>query len=143
MKHYTGDFMSVFIDTNIFVALRNADDINHKKAKKLMKKALTGKLGVIYTSEYIFNEAVTVALIRTKNIKIAIDIGNYILSSPRIKLLFIDDEIFKKAWKIFQKYKEKRLSFTDCTTIALIEKHKIDKLMSFDQHFNEIVQRIQ
>jgi len=38
MKHYTGDFMSVFIDTNIFVALRNADDINHKKAKKLMKK---------------------------------------------------------------------------------------------------------
>jgi len=108
-----------------------------------VKKALTGKLGVIYTSEYIFNEAVTVALIRTKNIKIAIDIGNYILSSPRIKLLFIDNETFKKAWKIFQKYKEKRLSFTDCTTIALIEKHKIDKLMSFDQHFNEIVQRIQ
>jgi len=135
--------MSVFIDTNIFVALRNADDINHEKAKKLMKKALTGKFGVIYTSEYIFDEAVTVALITTKNIKIAIDIGNYILSSPRIKLLFIDDETFKKAWKIFQKYKEKRLSFTDCTTTALIEKHKIDKLMSFDQHFNEIVQRIQ
>ena len=107
MKHYTGDHMSVFIDTNIFVALRNADDINHEKAKKLMKKALTGKFGVIYTSEYIFDEAVTVALIRTKNIKIAIDIGNYILSSPRIKLLFIDNETFKKAWKIFQKYKEK------------------------------------
>jgi len=106
-----------------------------------MKKALTGELGVIYTSEYVFDEAVTVALI-TKDIKIAIDIGNYILSSPRIKLLFINDEIFKRAWKIFQKYKEKRLSFTDCTTIAPIEQHKIDKLMSFDQHFNGIVQRI-
>jgi len=107
-----------------------------------MKKALTGELGVIYTSEYIFDEVVTVALIRTKNLEIAIDIGNYILSSPRIKLLFINDEILKRARKVFQKYKEKRLSFTDCTTIALIEQHKIDKLMSFDQHFNGIVQRI-
>ena len=67
--------MSIFIDTNIFVALRNENDINHEKSKEIMKKALLGEYGTIYTSDYVFDEAVTVALARTKNVDFAKDIG--------------------------------------------------------------------
>lgn len=31
--------MGIFIDTNIFIALRNEDDLNHKRAKEIMKKS--------------------------------------------------------------------------------------------------------
>lgn len=134
--------MTVFIDTNIFVAARNKSDINHKRAVELLKKALMGEYGAMYTSDYIFDEAVTVALVRTKNPKIAIDIGNFILSSRKLRILYVDNLILLKAWKIFKKYTERMLSFTDATSIALMNHYNIDYIMSFDTHFDSIVKRI-
>lgn len=57
--------MAVFIDTSIFVALRNADDENHPRSRELMRRTLKGEFGRIYTSDYIIEEAVTTALVRT------------------------------------------------------------------------------
>ena len=37
--------MSVFIDTGVFVAARNARDINHKRAVELLEKAIRGEYG--------------------------------------------------------------------------------------------------
>ena len=134
--------MGVFIDTGIFVAARNSRDINHKKAKSLLRKALLGEWGEVFTSSYIFDEAVTLALVRTKRPEIAVDIGNFILSSTTIRMLFVDKETFRLAWKIFRNYADRRLSFTDATSIALMRLHKIGYIMSFDRHFDGIVSRI-
>jgi len=134
--------LGVFIDTGIFVAARNSRDINHKKAKSLLRKALLGEWGEVFTSSYIFDEAVTLALVRTKRPEIAVDIGNFILSSTTIRMLFVDKETFRLAWKIFRNYADRRLSFTDATSIALMRLHKIEYIMSFDRHFDGIVSRI-
>ncbi|MEX0568799.1 MAG: type II toxin-antitoxin system VapC family toxin [Candidatus Njordarchaeota archaeon] len=131
--------MGVFIDTGIFVAIRNADDKYHEKAKNLMRRALKGEFGLIYTSNFIFDEAVTVALVRTKRIDLAIDVGNYILSSRRIRMIFVDQVIFEDSWKIMQKYSDKMLSFTDATTIAIMRRYGIFYLMSFDERLKSIV----
>ncbi len=131
--------LGVFIDTGVFVALRNKDDKYHKKAKKLMRKALKGEFGVIYTSDYIFDEAVTLALVRTKRIDLAIDVGNYILSSPRIKMVFVDQSIFMEAWEVIQKYGSRQFSFTDATTIAIMQRYGIIYLMTFDNRFKGVV----
>jgi len=121
------------------VAIRNADDVHHERAKKLMCRALRGEFGTIYTSDYIFDEAVTLALVRTKRMDLAVDVGDYILSSPRIRIIFVDHEIFERAWKIMQKYQDKMLSFTDATTIAIMERYGILYLMTFDNRFKGIV----
>ncbi|MCD6485430.1 MAG: type II toxin-antitoxin system VapC family toxin [Candidatus Odinarchaeota archaeon] len=134
--------MSIFVDTNIFVALRNEDDIHHKRAKELMRKMLLGEFGTIYTSNFVFDEAVTVALVRTKNIELAEDIGRYILSTNRIKFVFIDETLFNDAWMLFKKLSKKRLSFTDCTNIAVIRSRSISWIASFDAHFDGLVNRI-
>jgi len=134
--------MAVFIDTGIFVAARNKSDINHKRAVNLLKSALRGEYGNLYTSDYVFDEAVTVALIRTNKPEIAIDIGKFILSSRKLQILFVDRVIFVEAWRIFNRYIDKRLSFTDATSIALIKRYNIDYIMSFDKHFDGIIPRI-
>ena len=134
--------MTVFIDTGVFVAARNKSDVNHKRAIELLREALQGKYGAIYTSDYIFNEAVTVALIRTGKPEIALDIGNFILSSKKLKILHVDHTVFIEAWKNFNKYMNKRLSFTDATSITLIERYGIKQIMSFDKHFDGIIPRI-
>ena len=134
--------MSAFIDTGVFVAARNKRDINHEKAVNLLREALKGKYGRIYTSDYIFDEAVTVALVRTRKSDIAIDIGNFILSSKKLRILHVDKLVFMDAWRIFKKYVNKKLSFTDAVSIALMRRYNIDYIISFDKHFDNIVPRI-
>jgi hypothetical protein len=134
--------MAVFIDTGVFVALRNADDEYHERSKSLMKKALKGEFGRIYTSDYVINEAVTTALVRTRRHDLAMDVGKYILESPRITKLWITKEVFDDAWENFKTFKDHPMSFTDCASLALIKKNNIKQIISFDSDFNGLIPRI-
>jgi predicted nucleic acid-binding protein len=119
--------MTAFVDTGIFVALRNADDENHQQAKELMRKALKAEFGRIYTSDYIIDEAVTTALVITRRYDLALDMGKYIIESSRINKLWTTKEIFELAWQKFKTLKDKPLSFTDCTTLAHMQKTKSNR----------------
>ena len=68
--------MSLLIDTSAIGSARNADDKNHNKTLDIMTKALKGEFGKLYISDYIFDEAVTIAFIRTGNKNFAKDMGN-------------------------------------------------------------------
>jgi len=140
--------MSAFIDAGIFVAAYNTRDDNHSRAIELINNAMKGQYGSLSTSDYIFDEAVTLMLARTKNPEFAFGVGEFILgdSSRSIpsfaKLIHVDEEVFSDAWAIFKRYAVKRLSFTDCTTVVLMKRGKIDALLSFDRSFDGIVKRV-
>lgn len=124
--------MAIFIDTNMFVAYYNERDLHHKRSEELIKKIVGGDYGEIFTSDYVFDEAVTVTLVKT-NLKKALELGEHILNSE-ITLLKVDDA-FSAAWKEF---KTANMSFTDCTIIALMKQNGIDKVMTFDEGFRKI-----
>lgn len=134
--------MAVFIDTGVFVALRNADDELHTRSRELMKKALKGEYGRTYTSDYVIDEAVTTALVRTRRHDFAVDIGKYIIESPRITKLWTTKEAFDLAWEKFKAFADKPLSFSDCVSLALMEKNRVNQMMSFDSGFDGLIQRI-
>ncbi len=134
--------MAVLIDTSVFVALRNADDEFHVRSKELMRRALKGEFGRIYTSDYVIDEAITTALIRTKRHDLALDLGRYIIDSPRITKLWVSEDSFNVAWEKFQAFADRPMSFTDCASLALMEKNHIRQVMSFDSGFDRVVQRI-
>lgn len=134
--------MAVFIDTGIFVALRNADDEFHVRSKELMRRALRGDLGRIFTSDYVIDEAVTTALARTRRHNLAVDVGNYIIESPRILKLWTTKDIFDLAWERFKTLKDRPMSFSDCVSLAHIEKNNVKQILSFDSGFDGLVQRL-
>jgi len=134
--------MAVFVDTGIFVAVRNKKDRNHQRAKDLMRSALRAEFGIIHTSDYVVDEAVTTALARTRNHQIAVNTGRYILSSARIEMLPILQEDFDLAWSKFQTIRDRFLSFTDCTSLALMERRGIQRIMSFDSGFDGLADRV-
>ncbi|MHA1298831.1 MAG: type II toxin-antitoxin system VapC family toxin [Candidatus Helarchaeota archaeon] len=139
--------MTIFLDSGIFIAFLNKKDVNHGRAKNLIKKIVKKEFGLAISSDYIFDEAVTATLIRTKKLEFALKVGELILGINQdfpniVKLIYISREIFLDAWKKFIKYKEKRLSFTDATVVSLMENHKIDYLCSFDSNFDGIVNRV-
>jgi len=137
-----GDQMGIFLDTSGIVAVRNEDDINHEKAKTIMKSILKTKYGACYTSDYVFDEAVTITLVRTKKMELAVDVGNYILKSKSIIKLFTSMDDFYEAWNLFLKYKDKKLSFIDCSILSLVNRLKIEYIFSFDKHFDGLITRI-
>jgi hypothetical protein len=134
--------MAVFIDTGIFIALHNADDQNHRRSKELMGRALKGEWGSLYTSDFIIDEALTTALVRTGRHELAVDLGKSIIESPRIIKLTVGADAFAAAWEKFKNHKDRNLSFTDCTSIALAEKSGIKQVMSFDSGFDGLAQRL-
>lgn len=126
--------MAVFVDASVFCAYANLDDIHHKKAKNIIEKIAAGKYGKAVTTDYIFDETVTVVLRKT-NKKNALEVGNVILNSELL-IAQIDSLLFQKAWRIFQKKDD--FSFTDCTILAFMKVFGIRKIATFDKAFKKI-----
>ena len=81
-------------------------------------------------------------MVRTKQHNLAAELGKYLIESPRITKLTVDGDVFTEAWRIFQSLNDKFLSFTDCTSLALLEKHRLNQIMSFDHGFDGLTKRI-
>jgi predicted nucleic acid-binding protein len=75
--------MSIFIDTGVFVGYVNKKDKNHDIAVNLLEEIMMNKYRAAFTSGYIFDEAVTVALYRTRDIRKAIDAGELIIGNKK------------------------------------------------------------
>lgn len=133
--------MSVLIDTSALIAARNADDKNHPKTMDIMARALKCEFGKVFVSDYIFDEAVTLAYIRTGSKRFAHDIGRFARAKP-INFRFIEPIDFDRSWELYQQFEDKHLSFTDCTNIALMERLGIEMLFTFDTEFKGLVNLI-
>ena len=57
--------MAIFFDTGFSFALIAEKDLNHKRSLELLKEIANGKYGMIYTLDYILDEAVTLINPRT------------------------------------------------------------------------------
>ena len=126
--------MPVMIDTGAFMAYRNIKDVHNKNADGLIRRALKGEFGSIYTTDYIYDEALTLAVVRTGNKNVAEDISDVIMS-PRIEMIIIDKIIMGQAKTIFFKFFNERISFTDATTMTVMQQMNIEKIITFDTHF--------
>ena len=133
--------MTIFIDTGIFEAFHNKRDENHLKAREIVRRIVKAEFGAAFTSDYIFDEAVTLALARTGRSEAALGLGRMILgesSRPFAILLRVGQEEFRQSWTLFAKYSSKGLSFTDCSSLALMETMEIEQMATFDSHFEGI-----
>jgi predicted nucleic acid-binding protein len=141
--------MSIFIDAGIFIAFANNKDKHHARAFGLIDDIMENKYGAVFTSDMIFDEAVTFLLYKTGDIRNAARIrdlisGNKEKNIPQfINMLLIDSEVLDEGWKICVKYADKKLSFTDSSTIELMKSRDIEYLASFDGGFDGIVTRIE
>jgi predicted nucleic acid-binding protein len=131
---------TLFADASFFIAYHNSKDVNHQVARALIR-GFEGHPVLLVTTDYIFDEVMTVLLVRG-NKEIAIQAGKAMLEDSNIEILRIDEEIFNEAWKIFQGFKDKEWSFTDCTSYVLMKKLNIEAGISFDRHFKQFGLRV-
>ena len=126
----------IFLDSSFLVSLEVETDQNHEKAVKIRDEIIEGKFSKIIISDYIFDETITVTFSKTKELQKAVLVGTNLRES--VEIIKIDEEIFNSAWNLFKNQKETMFSFTDCTTLALMEKENIKNIATFDKDFKKI-----
>lgn len=138
--------MSVLVDTGVIVAALNQRAPDHHQAKNGLDAAFSGRYGRVFTTDYVFDEVVTLALKKTRSHETAMVMANTLLGrdgSPRLfDMLMMTGAVFREAVDVFGKYTDQALSFTDATTIAFMRRRGIDQVLSFDRGFDGIVARL-
>lgn len=80
--------MSVFVDTGVFYAAFERSPTRHETARDALERVLrSAAFGKAVTSEYVYDETVTLTLRRTSDTDLAIDVGSRIRAIERGRLL--------------------------------------------------------
>lgn len=126
----------ILLDSSLIVAYSNEIDENHSRALQIVRDLDVGRYGTPVITDYIFDEVVTVMLIKTKNLEKVFELGETLLNST---LFFrIDENLFSLAWSIFKEQRKPIFSFTDCASIAVCRINGISNIATFDEDFKKL-----
>lgn len=138
--------MSVFVDTGVFYALQNRRANRHDAAERAVSAVLGGRYGRPYTSDYVYDETVTLVRSRTGSYEQARIVGDRIRGTgdfpDAVELFHVDERVFEAAVAVFDRYDDHPISFTDATTVALVEDRDLDAVLTFDDDFEGLVDRL-
>ena len=124
---------SVFVDTSAFVALRNASEAEHRRARETLSR-LIDEGAALFTSNYVFAETYTALLVRVGREE-AVEWGRRFRAGEAIELVRLEPEIEDGAWEILERHRDKSWSYVDATSFALIERDGGGEAFAFDAHF--------
>ena len=123
----------VFVDTSAWAALADEDDRQHKDAASIFPSLLRTSKGLI-TSNLVIAESY-ILILKNLGHKSAVDFLNNINGSPRILKMYSSSEIEMEAEELLKKYADQDFSYTDAVSFAIMKREKINKVFSFDKHF--------
>lgn len=126
---------SVFVDTSAFVALRNAAEAEHERARATLS-ALLAEGVALFTSNYVFAETYTALMVRVGRAE-AVEWGRRFRASGAIELVRLDEQVEGDAWGILERHDDKRWSYVDATSFALLEREGGNEAFAFDAHFGQ------
>lgn len=85
------------------------------------------------TSQAVLGELLTVGSMRYDK-ELTIEFVEAILQS-NTRVVLEKYNLIKRAFSIFKSIKSKNISWVDCFSFAIIEKFKIQKILTFDKDF--------
>jgi uncharacterized protein len=128
--------MRALIDTGAIYALTAATDRHHKDATAFLKRWVQDK-GVFLISDLVFIEAMTL-IKRRLGSTVAIEVGIELRENPLFSWVSLTVDLEKETWSLFQHYKDKEWSYTDCELLVLSNALKIPNVFAFDHHFSQM-----
>lgn len=122
----------IFVDTGAWFSRYVREDADHAAAVAWFSN-LTDKL---VTTDYVVDELLTLLKVRG-HAGIAFAVGGAFLAGQACQLEFVQPSDVAKAWAIFSQRRDKGWSFTDCTSLAVMQRLEITTACAFDDHFRQ------
>ena len=123
--------MKLLVDTSALLALVMRDDQNHQAAVSFVRSHPDARFVL---SELILAEVATRIRARAGPVK-AVGVARGLLDSRRYEVLFTDAELLDEALARMERFADKRLSLTDCSSFALIDRLALQAVFAFDTDF--------
>lgn len=127
---------ALFVDTAGWMACADEADPAHNVARESRDGALR-RGSVLVTTDYVLDETLT--LIR---MRIGIDAAEawwrQVESSARVRWEWIDILRAEKARQAFFRHRDKKYSFTDCTSMVVMHELKLKDALTTDRHFAQM-----
>lgn len=90
--------------------------------------------GRITTSNFIFDETISLCRYRLGHAA-ATRVGSVLLDTNTVDLIRITPEDEQAAWTLFCQRPDRRYSFTDCASFALMRRLRIGTALALDDDF--------
>ena len=124
----------LLVDSDFLVGVFRQEDTNHQKAIGLLEKMKEEEVE-LWMSNLVHQESATVVSHRVGMEAVRSFVKN--LASDIHRRVLVDEELEKKTWKIFLSQTKKGCSFVDCANLAVINKYKLDGILSFDEFYSK------
>ena len=131
--------MKVFIDTGAFIAYFIKQEKFHNDTVRKYKFYRQQKATLI-TSDYIIDELLTwFSAKQNKQIleKLVVAIKKMV-EAEELKVLSVDQMVFRKAQDVLIKFSEHKISFTDAATYVLYKDLALNEVFTLDDDFRKI-----
>lgn len=130
--------MRVFVDASAYLSVLNKKDSNHKGALKISQEFFEGG-GEFVSSNIVIYEVYTVLSLRIDK-RLVFEFKET-LENSQTSIIYLNEEIEKIAWEIFERQTSKNVSFFDCTSFAVIKNLGIKSVFSFDRDFKSYARK--
>jgi predicted nucleic acid-binding protein len=120
----------VFVDTSGWFALVDRDERRHEQVKALFLRHRTE----LTTTNLVVHETLTLLRYRL-GWEAARSFGEAVRRTRMTRQVAVTPVDEDQGWAIFLRYRDHRLSFTDCTSFAVMRRLKLDVAVTLDDDF--------
>ena len=125
--------MVIFVDTSALLALVNVHDVFHNQAIGQWKVLLSDK-DTLFTNNYVILESISL-LQRRFGMDSMDSLNKEVLSL--MDVAWVDENQHHAAWATFVQTNRRQLSLVDCSCFESMRRLGIEKIFTFDEHFQE------
>jgi len=120
----------IFVDTGAWYALIDRRDPDHPAVKDILRHWQ----GRLVTSNFVVDETVTLLRYRL-DFEPALLFAHEVRGGALAQVYRVSSGDEDAAWSLFERYRDKTFSFTDCTSFALMERLRLDTALALDGDF--------
>jgi predicted nucleic acid-binding protein len=122
----------VFIDTSAYFALFNGRDVDHVRIVAAVRRLAMDRAQV-FTTNYVLAETHALVLRRLGRTMAERVLDDLDASSTVVVRVSLGDE--RRAREIIRQYTDKDFSLTDATSFAVMQRLRIGRAVTLDDHF--------
>ena len=124
-----------FLDANFIIAIFREIEANNELAISTCEELLSNH--ECYISNGVFNEIITILMMRTKDIELTVKAYYFMKDNLTIINEFEISMFNDRVFEMFKRYNSKsfKVGFTDCSIAFLYKYYGLDYIVTFDKNF--------